>query len=330
MSVGAYRAAAYDPLSGKEIWRVSYGDGFSNVPRPGVRPRPRLHRHGLSAADAAGGPRRRHGRRHQDARRLDADRGAPLTPSPLLVGDELYIVSDGGIATCLDAKTGADALAAAAWRQLLGVAGVRRRAHLLSRARKASATVIAPGTRVPQAGDQPARRRDARLDGRVGRLVLHPQRHAPVPHRVAGAPCNGEVNPGSSRRPDAVRFDLPLVCAEAAVEAGLQTRRQPAVPHAHADCSDRRPGRHGRHGCHGCHGGGARGRGTVGRAAQSVFDRAVADFERGRVVESAAGFDDGGPARCRTSRRSSGSAASRSTTPAATGIAGRSSSRTAP
>ena len=34
MSVGAYRAAAYDPLTGQEIWRVSYGDGFSNVPRP--------------------------------------------------------------------------------------------------------------------------------------------------------------------------------------------------------------------------------------------------------------------------------------------------------
>ena len=27
-------------------------------------------------------------------------------PSPLLVGDELYIVNDGGIASCLDAKTG--------------------------------------------------------------------------------------------------------------------------------------------------------------------------------------------------------------------------------
>ena len=34
VSVGAFRAAAYDPDSGKEIWRVSYGDGFSNVPRP--------------------------------------------------------------------------------------------------------------------------------------------------------------------------------------------------------------------------------------------------------------------------------------------------------
>src|ERR1700722_5954502 len=34
VSVGAFRAAAYDPQSGKEIWRVGYGDGFSNVPRP--------------------------------------------------------------------------------------------------------------------------------------------------------------------------------------------------------------------------------------------------------------------------------------------------------
>ncbi len=33
-------------------------------------------------------------------------RGAPYTPSPLLVGDELYVVSDLGIATCLDAVTG--------------------------------------------------------------------------------------------------------------------------------------------------------------------------------------------------------------------------------
>lgn len=33
-------------------------------------------------------------------------RGAPLTPSPLLVGDELYVVNDGGIVSCLDAKTG--------------------------------------------------------------------------------------------------------------------------------------------------------------------------------------------------------------------------------
>ena len=30
----------------------------------------------------------------------------PHVPSPLLVGDELYMVNDAGIATCLDAQTG--------------------------------------------------------------------------------------------------------------------------------------------------------------------------------------------------------------------------------
>ena len=34
VSIGAYRAASYDPLTGKEIWFVRYEDGFSNVPRP--------------------------------------------------------------------------------------------------------------------------------------------------------------------------------------------------------------------------------------------------------------------------------------------------------
>jgi outer membrane protein assembly factor BamB len=106
VSVGAFRAAAYEPDTGKEIWRVSYADGFSNVPRP-------VYGHGLVyiatgfqqpsviavRADGTGDVTRTH-------IAWTVSRGAPLTPSPLLVGDELYIVSDGGIASCLDAKTG--------------------------------------------------------------------------------------------------------------------------------------------------------------------------------------------------------------------------------
>jgi outer membrane protein assembly factor BamB len=42
-------------------------------------------------------------------------RGAPLTPSPLVAGDNLYVVSDNGIATCLHARTGA-----IHWRERLG------------------------------------------------------------------------------------------------------------------------------------------------------------------------------------------------------------------
>ena len=116
ISIGAYRAAAYDPQSGKEIWRVAYPeDGFSNVPQP-------VYGHGLIyiatgfqqpallavRPDGAGDVTGTH-------IAWTLRRSVPYTPSPLLVGEELYLVSDIGIATCLDAKTGK-----IHWQQRLG------------------------------------------------------------------------------------------------------------------------------------------------------------------------------------------------------------------
>ena len=107
VSVGASYAAAYEPQSGKEIWRVSYPGGFSNVPRP-------VADHGLVyittgfqqpslLAIRPGGT----GDVTQSHLAWSLNRGVSLTPSPLLVGDELYMVSDAGIVTCVDAKAGA-------------------------------------------------------------------------------------------------------------------------------------------------------------------------------------------------------------------------------
>jgi outer membrane protein assembly factor BamB len=92
VSVGAFRTTAFDPMTGKEVWRVSYGEGFSNVPRP-------VFGHGLLYI-ATGFDATPHVA-------WTLTRGAPLTPSPLLVGDELFVVNDGGIASCVDARTGA-------------------------------------------------------------------------------------------------------------------------------------------------------------------------------------------------------------------------------
>jgi outer membrane protein assembly factor BamB len=106
VSVGAYRTAAYDPQSGKELWRVGYDEGFSNVPRP-------VFGHDLVyivtgfqepsliavRTDGTGDVSKTH-------IAWTLRRAAPHTPSPLLVGDELYVVSDLGIATCLDARSG--------------------------------------------------------------------------------------------------------------------------------------------------------------------------------------------------------------------------------
>jgi outer membrane protein assembly factor BamB len=102
---GGDLTAAYDPATGKEIWRVTY-DGFSLVPRP-------LFAHGMvyivtgfyTPAVTAIRP---DGRGDVTATHVvwRETRGAPLTPSPIIVGDELFMVSDNGIASCLDAKTG--------------------------------------------------------------------------------------------------------------------------------------------------------------------------------------------------------------------------------
>jgi outer membrane protein assembly factor BamB len=106
ISPGAFRAIAYEPRTGKEIWQVRYGDGFSNIPRP-------VYGNGLvfictGFQEPSLLAVRVDGRGDLSKKQIawTLKRGAPLTPSPLLVGDELYVITDNGIATCLDAITG--------------------------------------------------------------------------------------------------------------------------------------------------------------------------------------------------------------------------------
>jgi outer membrane protein assembly factor BamB len=145
VSPGAFRVTAYDPQSGREIWRVNYADGFSNVPRP-------VYGQGLVfiatgfneptliavRPDGKGDITRTHVA-------WTLERGAPLTPSPLLVDDVLYVVSDIGIATALDAKTGKPH-----WQQRLGgnysASPVFADGRIYFQSEEGLTTVIAPGT----------------------------------------------------------------------------------------------------------------------------------------------------------------------------------------
>lgn len=96
---------AYDPMTGKELWKVNYGTlGFSIVPRPVagdgmVFMSTSFMQSELLAVKVDGSSA-------NPAVAWSNKKGVPKMSSPLLVGSELYMISDNGVATCLDAKTG--------------------------------------------------------------------------------------------------------------------------------------------------------------------------------------------------------------------------------
>ena len=105
ISSGGDRAVSYDLESGEELWWIRY-DGFSGVPRPVfgqglVYLTSGFYNPTIFAVRADG-----RGDVTSSHIAWRSSRGAPLTPSPLLVEEELYFVSDRGVATCLNAKTG--------------------------------------------------------------------------------------------------------------------------------------------------------------------------------------------------------------------------------
>ena len=95
---------AYDPLSGTELWRISHG-GMNGSGRPvmgnGLIYLTSGHSGKLLAVKPNGS-----GMLPKDDISWQAAKGVPTRPSLLLDGDLLYMVSDNGIASCLDAISG--------------------------------------------------------------------------------------------------------------------------------------------------------------------------------------------------------------------------------
>jgi outer membrane protein assembly factor BamB len=103
---GAQWFIAYDPLNGQEIWRVDHGGGFSNVPAP-IFDGERVYldtgfgRAQLWAVQVAGVQANSEppiAWRHTQQ--------MPTMPSPVVSSGRIYAISDGGVASCLDAATG--------------------------------------------------------------------------------------------------------------------------------------------------------------------------------------------------------------------------------
>jgi len=134
---------AYDPETGKELWYVKY-PGFSNVPRP-------IFGHGMIYVCTGFARAELWAIKPGGSGDLSATNvvwkmkiQVPTQPSPLLVGDNVYMVSDSGMASCLDAKTGKEV-----WKQHLAgefsASPIFAEGRIYFFDRKGLATVIEPG-----------------------------------------------------------------------------------------------------------------------------------------------------------------------------------------
>ncbi|MFN7650557.1 MAG: PQQ-binding-like beta-propeller repeat protein [Acidobacteriota bacterium] len=177
ISPGAHHAYAYHPRTGKELWYIEYGSGFSNVPRP-------VYAHGLVYicsgffqpvlfAVRPGG----RGNVTQSEVAWTFPRSVPLTPSPLVVDDLLYMVSDNGVATCLDAKSGK-----LAWQHRIGgnhsASPVYAAGKIYFLSEEGECTVLTPGATYQEvARNEIGERTLASLAVSGGALYLRGDRH---------------------------------------------------------------------------------------------------------------------------------------------------------
>ncbi len=134
---------AYDPATGRELWKFQYGKlGFSNVPRP-------VFGQGMLFLSTG------FGKTEMIALKLNGEKtpqevwrhkkAVPRMPSPILVGDQLYFISDNAIVSCLDAKSGK-----VQWQERLqgdySSSPLFADGHLYFFSREGKVQVIDPGT----------------------------------------------------------------------------------------------------------------------------------------------------------------------------------------
>ncbi len=115
ISPSSFATFAYDVYTGEEIWHTSH-DSYSPAPRP-------VYGNGLLFLTTGRGPSELWAMR-PDGRGNVTDthvawrtsgRVVPEEPSPLLVGDLLYLLSNQGIVTCFEAATGEEV-----WSERIG------------------------------------------------------------------------------------------------------------------------------------------------------------------------------------------------------------------
>ncbi len=151
VSTGAKAVVAYDPATGSELWRAAHG-GYSNSSRP-------LFGNGMVFINTG------YDRAELFAVRLGGSgdvtssnvvwkltKSVPFKPSALLLDGLYYMVTDGGILTCLEAATGQQV-----WQERIGghfsASPVYAEGRIYLFSEEGKTTVIKPGRKLEVLGE---------------------------------------------------------------------------------------------------------------------------------------------------------------------------------
>jgi outer membrane protein assembly factor BamB len=115
ISLGSKAAYAYNPLTGEELWRVEERAQHSASTRPVVGHGMIFYPTGFATGQLFAVRTGGQGLITDTHVAWRVKRGVSNKPSILLVDDLIYVISDAGIASCVEAKTGA-----MVWQQRIG------------------------------------------------------------------------------------------------------------------------------------------------------------------------------------------------------------------
>ncbi|MFN7933533.1 MAG: PQQ-binding-like beta-propeller repeat protein [Bryobacteraceae bacterium] len=115
ISLGAKAAYGYDPMTGKELWRVEERGQHSASTRPVIGHGMIFFPSGFSAGQLLAVKTGGNGLITDSHVAWRVKRSVPNKPSILLVDDLIYMIGDAGVASAVDAKTGEQV-----WQQRIG------------------------------------------------------------------------------------------------------------------------------------------------------------------------------------------------------------------
>jgi outer membrane protein assembly factor BamB len=108
VSSGSMAAYGYDPMTGKELWRLEERTSFSASTRPVAGHGLVFYSTGFNTGQVLAVRPDGRGDVTNTHVAWRSTRGAPKKPSLLLSDDLLFMVNDNGVVTCVEAKTGTE------------------------------------------------------------------------------------------------------------------------------------------------------------------------------------------------------------------------------